>query len=129
MTKSGLFGTAAMLAALLATPAMAQVAMQEPAAYCAQYPWANGCNYRYGHPGFWPGEVAAGVIGGAIGTAEAIVTAPFVGSDSYAYYGGEVPYDDSYAYYHSYRPLHRRNVCGQQFGATYQGPDGRWYPC
>ena len=31
--------------------------------------------------GFWPGEVTAGVVGGAIGTAGAIATAPFrVGS-------------------------------------------------
>ena len=29
------------------------------------------------HSGFWPGEVAAGVVGGAIGTAGAIATAPF----------------------------------------------------
>jgi hypothetical protein len=39
--------------------------------------------------GFWPGDVAAGVVGGAIGTAGALATAPFRPSvaDSYAYYG------------------------------------------
>src|ERR1700704_3173584 len=36
--------------------------------------------------GFWPGDVAAGVVGGAVGTAGAIATAPFRGSESYAYY-------------------------------------------
>ncbi len=42
--------------------------------------------------GFWPGDVAAGVVGGAVATADAavntagvIATAPFHG-DSYAYY-------------------------------------------
>ena len=44
--------------------------------------------------GFWPGDVAAGVVGGAVATAGAavdtagaIATAPFRG-DSYAYYNG-----------------------------------------
>ena len=38
--------------------------------------------------GFWPADVAAGVVGGAIGTAGAIATAPFTPfrGDSYAYY-------------------------------------------
>ena len=39
------------------------------------------------HSGFWPGEVAAGVVGGAIGTAGAIATAPFR-NDIYAYNDG-----------------------------------------
>jgi hypothetical protein len=37
--------------------------------------------------GFWPGDVAADVIGGAIGTAGAIATAPFR-NDAYAYNSG-----------------------------------------
>jgi hypothetical protein len=38
--------------------------------------------------GFWPADVAAGVVGGAIGTAGAIATAPFTPfrGDSFAYY-------------------------------------------
>src|SRR3979490_3269189 len=40
--------------------------------------------------GFWPADVAAGVVGGAVGTAAAIATAPFR-DDSYAYYN-----DNSY---------------------------------
>ena len=122
MTKSALLGAAAILAALVATPALAQQAMQEPGAYLQDHPWATD-HYRHGRSGFWPGDVAAGV---AIGTAEAIVPAPYVGRDSYAYYGGRVPYDDSYAYYGD-RPA--RTTCGVQSGTTYMGPDGRWYPC
>lgn len=116
MTISKLLG-AAMLAAALATPALAQPAMQEPGAYAQHHPWANDYDYRYGRSGFWPGDVAAGIVGGAIGTAGAIAAAPFrdSGYDSYAYYGD--------------RRLMRRNTCGLQPGATYMGPDGRWYPC
>jgi len=134
MTKSRLLGAAAILAAVIATPAMAQQAMQEPGAYAQNHPWVNdyNYNYRYGRSGFWPGDVAAGVVGGAIGTAGAIASAPFRGSDSYAYYGGNRTYDDSYAYYGE-RPYAERSMgrttCGVQPGATYLGPDGRWYPC
>jgi len=46
--------------------------------------------YRYG-TGFWPGDVAAGIVGGAIGTAGAIAAAPF-GAGPYAYYNGPYPY-------------------------------------
>jgi hypothetical protein len=127
MTKSGLLAAAAMLAALVATPALAQPAVQEPGAYAQYQPWANDYNYRYGRTGFWPGDVAADVVGGgAAATADAIVSAPFRGSDSYAYYGRRPRYDDSYAYYGN-RP--GRTTCGLEPYATYMGPDGRWYPC
>jgi len=67
--------------------------------------------------GFWPGDVAAGVVGGAVGTAGAIATAPFRGSESYAYYDNPNG--------------HRRGkaACGIQPGETYLGRDGQWYPC
>ncbi len=73
------------------------------------------------------------MIGGAIGTADAIVTAPFRGGyrygyDAYDYYDGGRTYDDSYTYYQT-RPVYPRTTCGLQPGATYLGPDGRWYPC
>lgn len=103
MTKSSLLGAAAILAALIASPVLAQPAMQEPGAYAQYHPWANDYHYRYGRSGFWPG-------------------------DPYAYYGGNAPYDDSYAYYID-RPVTRRTTCGPQPWATYMGPDGRWYPC
>jgi hypothetical protein len=130
MTKLKLLGAAALVTAAMATPAMAQPVMQEPGAYAQDHPWANDYDYgyRYGPTGFWPGDVAAGVVGGAVGTAAAIATAPFRSADSYAYYGGS--YDDSYAYYGN-RPAIRSRMsrCGIQPGATYMGPDGRWYPC
>jgi hypothetical protein len=44
--------------------------------------------YRYG-TGFWPADVAAGIVGGAVGTAGAIAAAPF-GAGPYAYY--DAPY-------------------------------------
>ena len=55
--------------------------------------WRESYN-RYDHDsGFWPGDVAAGVVGGAVGTAAAIATAPFaapIGGDSYARLNGFV---------------------------------------
>ena len=45
--------------------------------------WQNSYNRWDDNSGFWPGNVAAGVVGGAVGTAAAIATAPFV-SDDYA---------------------------------------------
>jgi hypothetical protein len=116
MRKMQLLGAAGLLTAMIATPAMAQQAVQEPGAYRQAHPWSNDYYYGYRPSGFWPADVAAGVVGGAIGTAEVIATAPFRGP----YYG------DSYAYYGN-RPVAR--ACGVQPGATYMGPDGRWYPC
>ena len=56
--------------------------------------------------GFWPGDVAAGVVGGAVGTAAAIATSP-IGGDEYA----------------------RRNgfVCVP--GTWFRGEDGRRHLC
>ena len=137
MTKSRILGAAAIVAAGITTPAMAQQAMQEPGAYAQAHPWATDYYYyhsgpslyRYGPSGFWPGDVAAGVVGGAIGAAGAIATAPFRDRDSYAYYYGGGTNDDYYAQYYGDRPVSRRTTCGLQPGATYLGPDGRWYPC
>jgi len=72
--------------------------------------------------GFWPGDVAADVVDGAIGTAGAIATAPFRG-DSYAYdngYRGGYGYSDSYA---------ARNGFVCQPGTWFKGEDGRRHPC
>jgi hypothetical protein len=131
MTKLKLLGAAAILAGAIATPAMAQPALQEPGAYAQNHPWVNDYGrYRYGRSGFWPADVAAGIVGDAIGTAGAIASAPFR-ADSYAYYGDS--YDDSYAYSagrpYIERSYRGRTTCGLQPGATYLGPDGRWYPC
>jgi hypothetical protein len=108
MTPSGLLGAGMILAAVMATPATAQVAIQEPGAYAQAYPSANVYNYRHGPTGSWPRE--------AVG--EPIAPIPFQGSD-----------DDYYAIYYRDRPVTRITTCGLRPDATYLGPDGRWYPC
>ena len=68
--------------------------------------WRNSYNRWDDNSGFWPGDVAAGVVGGAVGTAAAIATAP-IGGESYA----------------------RRNgfVCIP--GTWFRGEDGRQHIC
>jgi hypothetical protein len=46
MTKSKLLGAAGILMAAIATPALAQEAMQEPGAYAQHHPWASDYRYR-----------------------------------------------------------------------------------
>jgi len=77
-------------------------------------------------PFFWPGDVAAGVVGGAVatagaavGTAGAIATSPFRG-DSYAYYNSGPRYNDSYR---------ARNGLVCQPGTWFMGEDGRRHLC
>jgi hypothetical protein len=75
--------------------------------------------------GFWPGDVAADVVGGAIGTAGAIATAPFR-DNSYAYYND--------GYYNSYngwphQSYAQRNGLACQPGAWFKGQDGRMHVC
>ncbi len=101
----------AALTVAMAVPAFAQAAprasaerhqlQRERMYHHAHYP-----AYRYGHrpayryayrpaysygTGFWPADVAAGIVGGAIGTAGAIAAAPF-GAGPYAYSNGAYPY-------------------------------------
>ena len=155
MTKLRLLGAAALLlSSALASPVMAQEVIYSPG-YCAQYyPNANCQNKGPGNPytgdyqrrvaddgwnsgwhdswndnrrdsGFWPGDVAADVAAGAIGTAGAIATAPFR-SDSYAYDNGyrggygQYGYNDSYA---------ARNGFVCQPGTWFKGEDGRRHLC
>jgi len=54
--------------------------------------WTDNRWDRRPDSSFWPADVAAGAVDGAVGIAGAIATAPFRG-DSYAYYN-----DDSYGY-------------------------------
>jgi hypothetical protein len=86
--------------------------------------WNNGWDRR--DSGFWPGDVAAGVVGGAlatagaaVGTAGAIATSPFRG-DSYAYYNSGPGYNDSYG---------ARNGFVCQPGTWFRGEDGRRHLC
>jgi len=114
MTTSRMIGAAALLAAVITTPAIAQDAMQQPGVYAQAHPWVNVYHYRY-RPGFWPGDVAANIA-----TVDAIATVPLRVTDAT---------DNDYAAYYGDRPVSRLTTCGLQSGATYLGPDGRWYPC
>ena len=68
----------------------------------------------------WPGDVAAGAVAGAVGTAGAIASAPFRG-DSYAYDNGDRGwYGQSYG---------ERNGFVCQPGTWFKGEDGRRHPC
>lgn len=72
--------------------------------------------------GFGPADLAAGVVGGAVATAGAIVTAPVRGH-SYAYYNSgyrSAGYNDSYA---------ARNGFVCQPGTWVKGEDGRMHIC
>ena len=68
--------------------------------------WRDSNNRYDNDSGFWPADVAVGVVGGAVGTAAAIATAPLGGGD--------------YA---------RRNgfVCTP--GTLFRGEDGRRHLC
>jgi hypothetical protein len=83
--------------------------------------WNNSWNnngWNNHDTGFWPGEVAVGVVGGAVGTAGAVATAPFQ-SNSYAYYNGGYS-GQSYA---------ERNGFVCQPGTWFKGEDGRRHLC
>jgi hypothetical protein len=95
----------AALTVAMAAPAFAQAAPRGASAqhrlqregmyaqermYRPAYRYAYRPAYRYG-TGFWPADAAAGIVGGAIGTAGAIAAAPF-GAGPYAYYNGPYPY-------------------------------------
>lgn len=115
-----LLAAAAVLSTAVAAPALAQDSHAR--SDVIRQPQAKDRVYHR-HSGFWPGEVAAGVVGGAIGTAGAIATAPFR-NDVYAY-------NDAYAYYEGGRRYyggHRYGfVC--QLGTTFIGEDGRRHIC
>src|SRR4051794_7421922 len=104
---------AAVLSTMIAAPALAQDPAARAQVVRQQQDTARVC---HDGNGFWPGEVAAGVVGGAIGTAGAIATAPFR-NDRYAYS------DD---YYHRY---HGPNGFACQPGTTFRGEDGRMHLC
>jgi BA14K-like protein len=74
---------------------------------------------NYQRNDFWPGRVAGDIVGGAIGTADAIATAPFRalnGNPSYAM-GPDISYCAQR--YRSYDPA----------SGTFMGYDGRRHPC
>jgi hypothetical protein len=89
--------------------------------------WNNGWNnngWNNHDTGFWPGDVAAGVVGGAVGTAGAIAAAPFQ-SNSYAYYNNG--YNNGFGGYNQSYAQRNGFVC--QPGTWFKGDDGRQHPC
>jgi hypothetical protein len=111
-----LLTAAAVLSTAVAVPALAQDPHGRSAAI--RQPQTQDRVYHR-HSGFWPGEVAAGVVGGAIGTAGAIATAPFR-NDVYAY-------NDGYYGSRYYGGYNNGFVC--QPGTTFRGEDGRRHIC
>jgi hypothetical protein len=107
---------AAVLSTTLAVPALAQDAHGRSDAV-RQTQTQERVYHR--NSGFWPGEVAAGVVGGAIGTAGAIATAPFR-NDVYAY-------NNSYDGRRYYGGYNNGFVC--QPGTMFWGEDGRRHIC
>lgn len=141
MTTMKLLTAAAVVAGLMATPALAKDQTKHRAKVKSDYSVQmnddgyRGDGYRNdmrrSDTGFWPADVAAGAVGGAVGiagaavnTAGTIATAPFRSWDnSYASYNGPVDrYDsrDSYA---------RRNNFVCQPGTWVRGEDGRRHIC
>jgi hypothetical protein len=114
-------------AAALALAAGAFVATAQPA---AARPWHGG------HHGFWPGAVAAGIVGGTIAAA----TSPFWGPDYYDY-GPGYTYGPVYAPGYAYAPgplvasggdvrsceAHYRSY--NPATGTYLGYDGAYHHC
>ena len=120
-----LLTAATVLSTAIAAPALAQ----DPAAR-ASYVRQQQDQVRVYHrgSGFWPGDVAAGVVGGAIGTAGAIATAPFR-NDAYAYDSDAYAYN-TYAYndgYYGNRYYGGGFVC--QPGTIFRGADGLRHIC
>jgi hypothetical protein len=106
-----LLTAAAVLSTAIAAPAFAQQDMSR--AQVARHPTESTRVFEHRDSAFWPADVAAGVVGGAVGTAGAIATAPF----RYAY---------NDAYYHRYSGPNGF-VC--QPGTMFRGEDGRMHLC
>ena len=136
MTQFKILGAAALLASALASPAMAQQVINGPAR-CANVDAYGNCQtmrpgygadaryhrYAYRQDPNWqdsynrydpsPADIAAGVVGGAVGTAAAIATTPFGGP---AYYARS----PNYARLNGF-------VCTP--GTWFRGDDGLQHPC
>ncbi|WP_050420942.1 hypothetical protein [Bradyrhizobium tropiciagri] len=137
--RGALLGAAAVLASVLAGPAMAQQTIgtaarcsnADPNARCqTMAPGTTRTTYHqrtYRRDRDWQGSynrydggpagVAAAVVGGAVGTAAAIATAPFGGPD---YYGRAPMGSAEYV---------RQNGLVCTPGTWFRGSDGRQHPC
>jgi hypothetical protein len=114
-----LLTAAAVLSTAVAAPALAQDSHGRSDAMRQPQTQERAYHRHSGHNGFWPGEVAAGVVGGAIGTAGAIATAPFR-SGTYAY-------NDGYYGQRYYGGYNNGFVC--EPGTMFRGEDGRRHIC
>jgi hypothetical protein len=108
---------------------------QRQVAYRHDRKWQNSYNRREidrradRDNAFWPGNVAAGVVGGAIGTAGAIATAPFRAGNAYAYDNG---YNNYYGYGYGgtdWKTYAAHNGLACTPGTTFRGADGRQHLC
>lgn len=155
MSKTKLLAAAAVISGLVAPPVMAKdMTKHSPRRHAPvthmhkmQQQSANTVGYRGDRgTGFWPADVAGGVVGGAVGiagvavnTAGAVATAPFrAWDDSYAYdnspqtYDGRYAYNDGYPYDSTYAPRDsyaQRNGFVCQPGTWFRGEDGRQHIC
>jgi hypothetical protein len=116
MISTKILAAAAVLSALIATPVLAQDMNVRRAPVHRNYD-ANAYDHQR-DTNFWPAEVAAGIVGGAIGTAGALATAPFTG-DGYGY-------QPDYRYSRGYA---ERNGFVCQPGTLFRGEDGRTHIC
>jgi hypothetical protein len=101
--------------------------------------WNDNRWDRRDNSGFWPGDVAAGVVGGAVATAGAavntagaIATAPFRDTNSYAYYNGGYNNgwnDNGWNNGWNQQTYAQRNGFVCQPGAWFKGSDGRRHIC
>src|ERR1700739_3941908 len=109
-------------ALLIATPVVAQE-LRGPDPYADGYGYSYGYDHgyydNYQRNDFWPGRVAGDIVGGAIGTADAISTAPFraLNVNPSSAMGGDASYCAQR--YRSYDPA----------SGTFMGYDGRRHPC
>jgi hypothetical protein len=101
------------LTVAVAAPAFGQEPAPRSVSAQNQLQREQAYRHRY-ESGFWPADVAAGIVGGAIGTAGAIAAAPF--GAGYAYNG---PYGYAYNQY--------GNACKP--GTRFRGADGLIHVC
>jgi hypothetical protein len=149
--------TAVILSMAVATPVMAKDAMHSQSNKMTKHQRVHHAKTHARHhaqlrlverdawarrdSGFWPGQVAAGVAAGAIGTAAAIASTPFGGGyyaandpyNSYAYdsgyYGGGY-YGEGYLAAGRYNQTYmQRNGLACLPGTTFKGSDGLMHIC
>lgn len=138
MINMKMIAAAALLTSAIATPVLAQDVSQPTRmkhhTYSSQARDANAYDRQDTRrdSGFWPADVAAGVVDGVVGAAGAIASAPFR-DDSYAYNNGydNRGFGDSYANGYGYdsSSYAARNGFVCQPGTLFRGEDGRRHIC